>query len=158
MKTTITSGQMSVFLRLLEQQDVNPERFQEILESGFLSDLLDPASVLDERDLFRATLKTHFNLEGYRYARIVRLQKMIYRGVELSAALASMGLRAATSKDLMLFRDTYPRQTEEYKVLLGYDGNDQKVPSFDRGRGIKWLIWDRDLTQQYHILTVSLAL
>ncbi len=44
MKTRLTDGQLMATLKLLEQKGVTPERFQALLASGILADLLEFAS------------------------------------------------------------------------------------------------------------------
>ena len=56
-KTTITSGQMEWLLKVYREKGGTPERFQELQAKGFLTDLFDPAAVLDDRHTFRIALK-----------------------------------------------------------------------------------------------------
>lgn len=56
METTHTSGQLKKLLGLLEQKEMTPERFNKILESGILSDVLDPNACLGNREAVRIAL------------------------------------------------------------------------------------------------------
>ena len=58
MKTTITSGQLTTVLQLLEDKRVDPARFQTVLASGYLADVLDEKASLDpqKRDSVRNLL------------------------------------------------------------------------------------------------------
>lgn len=57
MDTTLTSGQLELQLKLFKEKGMTPERWQQILASGFFADLCDANAVLGERDEFRAVLK-----------------------------------------------------------------------------------------------------
>ena len=61
MDTTITSGQMTKLLELFKAKNMTPDRFQKVLGSGFLSDLLEADVESVDRDEHRATLK----LDGF---------------------------------------------------------------------------------------------
>lgn len=53
MKTTITSGQLTRFLALLDEKGVTPETLQTCLSNGVLADILDPSAKFGERDEWR---------------------------------------------------------------------------------------------------------
>jgi hypothetical protein len=53
MKTTITSGQLTRFLALLDEKGVTPETFQTCLSNGVLADILDTLAKFPERDEWR---------------------------------------------------------------------------------------------------------
>lgn len=53
MKTTLTSGNLTKFLELLDQKGVTPELFQHRLSNGVLSDIFDPSATFQNRDQWR---------------------------------------------------------------------------------------------------------
>lgn len=56
MKTSITSGQLSKLLTLAEYHHMTPERFQALIEKGFLSALFDERALYPSTDAFKAAL------------------------------------------------------------------------------------------------------
>lgn len=64
MNTTITSGQMSQFLTLLEQKEMTPERFQRLLSNGILADVCDAKANLDCRLAVQRGLKHIIDMDA----------------------------------------------------------------------------------------------
>ncbi len=66
MNTTCTSGQLSMFLKLMEQKGMTPEKFQKYLEKGMFADLFelfDPGTV--QRDSIRKGLNLPPNVKPW---------------------------------------------------------------------------------------------
>lgn len=57
METTLSSGNLQSFLRLLDEKRMTHERFTTILGNGILADVLDPNADLGNRDAVRIALK-----------------------------------------------------------------------------------------------------
>ncbi|MEI6552967.1 MAG: hypothetical protein WCO09_00180, partial [bacterium] len=57
MKTSYTSQQLSKLNSILEQRGVTPDRFQEVLGSGLLSDIFDPRAKISNRIAVRQALE-----------------------------------------------------------------------------------------------------
>lgn len=53
MKTATTTGQMAKFLELLDQKEMTPERFQDLLGRGVLADIFDSSATFEDRDQWR---------------------------------------------------------------------------------------------------------
>ncbi len=56
MNTTYTSAQFKKFTEILEQRQVNPDRFQAVLGSGLLSDVFEPEAKITNRLAVRQAL------------------------------------------------------------------------------------------------------
>ena len=56
MNTTMSSGNLQSFLRLLDDKGVTPEKFTSVLSSGMLADIFESGASLDKRDALRETL------------------------------------------------------------------------------------------------------
>lgn len=57
MESIFTDGQLTKFIETMRQKQMTPERFNEILGSGILADVLDPNADLGNRDAVRVALK-----------------------------------------------------------------------------------------------------
>ena len=57
MDTIFTDGQLTKFIETMRQKNMTPERFNGLLGSGILADVLDPNACLDNRDAVRIALK-----------------------------------------------------------------------------------------------------
>jgi hypothetical protein len=57
METTLTSGQLALQLKVLDEKRMTPDRWNRILSSGIFADLCDPSACLDDRGAVRTALK-----------------------------------------------------------------------------------------------------
>src|SRR3989338_9121215 len=56
METIFTDGQLTKMIELMRQKSMTTERFNQILESGVLADVLDPDACLGNREAVRLAL------------------------------------------------------------------------------------------------------
>jgi len=57
METIFTDGQLTKLIETMRQKQMTPERFNSLLSSGILADVLDSNADLSDRDTVRAALK-----------------------------------------------------------------------------------------------------